>query len=108
MLGSSESNAKAFLNYTPSFAQKRWGHITKQLRADVLEESGYICAFCGEYCDDNLVLHHVVYRRRRDGGPWPARAEDLMVIHNRPIVDSDGIWCPGHKLGLPFEVVVEG
>ena len=66
---------------------------------DLPPDYTYICAYCGEYCDDNYHILH--------GAPGDDPA-DILLIHDQPIVDSDGIWCPGHKLGLPFEVVVEG
>ena len=81
-------------------ALRGWGGITAELRKRIIEESGMICALCGEYCDGNFVLHHVIYRKGPRGEPRNAEFGDVVVIHSRP----QG-WCEGHTVHLPYRYV---
>lgn len=72
-------------------------HISPKVRRRVLQRDNYRCRRCG--VEDNLNLHHVVFRWKREGTHNPDNLITLCWYHHRMIHDRRldviriaGIW----------------
>jgi 5-methylcytosine-specific restriction endonuclease McrA len=56
--------------------------VSDELRQHVLEGDNYRCRLCGG--NNNLALHHVIYKSNKKNKPWENQVSNLITLCNHP------------------------
>lgn len=79
------------------------------IKKSLLEEQGYICAYCmGKIKCDTCTIEHYISQKRHETSPYSEeehKRNSLLYINMSGVCVNDSVHCDKHRGNVPLEIL---